>query len=136
MKELSFSFDHVAISVKDLDEAIQWYSDIFGFEQIRLFDRPDLKMKGAQLKLGTIKLEIFQPYEPNELPSYRKTLESDLQTLGTKHFALNVNDLVSAYKELKKSGVSFLGEPKIGKTSKYVFCQDPSGTLIELREDL
>jgi methylmalonyl-CoA/ethylmalonyl-CoA epimerase len=136
MKELSFSFDHVAISVKDLEEAIQWYSDVFGFEKIRLFDRPDLEMKGAQLKLGAIKLEIFQPYVAKKLPAYRKTLESDLHTLGTKHFALNVNDLESAYEELKKRSVSFLGEPNIGKTSKYVFCMDPSGILIELREDL
>ena len=90
----------------------------------------------TQLKLGDIKLELFEPYEPKELPVYRKTLKSDLHTLGTKHFALNVNDLESAYENLKKSGVSFLGEPNIGKTSKYVFCLDPSGILIELREDL
>jgi methylmalonyl-CoA/ethylmalonyl-CoA epimerase len=136
MNEFSFSFDHIAISVQDLQEAIQWYSDIFGFEKLRVFDRPDMKLKGAQLKLNNIKLEVFEPYEPAALPEYRKTLESDLHTLGTKHFALNVNDLEAAYKSLKNKGVLFSGKPTIGKTSKYVFCQDPSGILIELREDL
>ena len=136
MKEFVFTFDHIAISVKDIEQTLQWYADIFGFERVRVFDRPDLKLKGAQMKLGNCKLEIFAPYAPHDLPDYRKTLETDLQTLGTKHFALTVNDLEAAHKELQKKGVSFLNEPSIGKTSKYVFCKDPDGILIELREDL
>lgn len=132
----TFALDHIAITVSNLEKSLHWYSECFGFERVRVFDKPALQVKGATMKLGSFKFEIFAPYEPSKLPEYRKTLESDLKTLGTKHFALNSDDLESAYAYLKKKGVAFLSEPNIGKKSKYVFCQDPDGILIELRQDL
>lgn len=136
MKQAVFVFDHIALTVANLQKSMQWYSDTFGFESLRVFDKPDLKLRGGHMSLGNLKLELLAPYEPRPLPEYRKKLETDLMTVGTKHLALRVDDLNSAYEALKKKGVEFLSEPNTGKKSTHIFCRDLDGILIEIREEL
>jgi len=132
---LEFRVDHTAITVSDLDRSIRWYGN-FGFEKENQFDRKDLQLKGALLRLGGYRLELFQPYNPQAMEAYRRELKSSLQHIGPQHIALIVPDVEKAYEHLQGLGVEFAGEITTGKTARYVFCRDPDGMLVEVKQDL
>lgn len=50
MQELRM--EHFGISVTDIEESIRWYRDVFGFEVVKQFEKPDLQIKGAVMKKG------------------------------------------------------------------------------------
>lgn len=52
------NFDHVAITVKDLEESINFYEKL-GYKLQEQFD--DEEYRWATLKLGSTNLEIFEP---------------------------------------------------------------------------
>ncbi len=133
MAELpQYELEHVAISVSDIDRTIEWYGANFGFEEVARSDKPALAAKVALMRLGDRLLEIFAPYEPLPLPAGESTLRSSLQRLGTKHMALAVDDVVLASERLEANGVAIETDIVEGRTSKYLFCTDPDGILIEI----
>ena len=81
-----YEVNHIALSVRDLDRSIAWYSSVFGFQEVKRFDKSDMKI--VWLALGSFQLELFEGSV--EIPEYRKELMSDLRTRGTKHFAFGV----------------------------------------------
>ena len=127
-----YELEHVAISVSDIDRTIEWYGANFGFEEVARSDKPALGTRVALMRLGDRLLEIFAPYEPMPLPAGESTLGSSLQRLGTKHMALAVDDVVRAGERLEANGVAIETEIVEGRTSKYLFCTDPDGILIEV----
>ena len=128
----NYELEHVAISVSDLDRTVAWYGETFGFTEVGRSDKPDLGARVALLRLGDHLIEVFAPYEPLPLPEGESRLRSSLQRLGTKHMALVVDDVVAAYEQLKVRGVDLETEVVAGRTSKYFFCRDPDGILIEV----
>ena len=134
-ENLEFKVDHTCIAVSNLDRSIKWYG-IFGFEEQTRFERPDLKFKGALLKLGGYRLELFEPYEPQKLEKYRQELAESLRHVGLQHVALVVDDVEKAHKYLQSQGVEFATEMTTGKTAKYIFCRDPDGILLEIKQEL
>ncbi len=50
--------------------------------------------------------------------------------MGANHIALNVDNIESSYYTLKDNNVEFVTELL---DSKYFFCTDPDGILIEVR---
>ena len=128
----TYRLEHVAISVTDLDRTVDWYGRSFGFEEIARSDKPDLGVKVAAMRLGDRLLEIFQPYEPLPIPEGESALRTSLQRLGTKHMALAVDDIEAAAEQLRAGGAEIETDVVEGSTSKYVFCRDPDGILIEV----
>ena len=116
-----YELEHVAISVSDVDRTAEWYRTHFGFQEVAKSDKPALRVKVALLRLGDRLLEIFEPYEPLPMPEGESGLASSLQRLGTKHMALAVDDVASAYDQLKTNGVQFDTDVVEGTTSKYFF---------------
>lgn len=127
-----FRLEHAAISVSDLDRAVDWYGRAFGFQEVGRSDKPALKVRIALLRLGDNLLEVFEPYQPKPLPEGESALDSALQRLGTKHMALAVDDAAAAYDHLKAQGAAFDTAVVAGATSRYFFCRDPDGILIEV----
>ncbi len=123
--------EHFGISVRDIENSIKWYKENFGFELTREFDKPDLEITGATIKLGDIILEILQPYSPKTFTTKDNSLITLLQKLGANHFALSVGDITSVYQKLKRNKVKFVTELI---DNKMFFCQDPDDTLIEIRQ--
>ncbi|HDY89878.1 MAG TPA: VOC family protein [bacterium] len=88
------------------------------------------------MKLGNSFFEILQPYstlgdQPSSIKLKKETLETLLQKIGANHIALNVDDIESSYNKLKENNVEFVTELL---DSKYFFCTDPDGILIEVRQ--
>ncbi|MBU1623367.1 MAG: VOC family protein [Nanoarchaeota archaeon] len=136
MTEINYKPDHVALTVSDLERSMEWYQTMFGFEKQTQFDRPDLKLRGAMMRLQSFGVELFQPYEAGELPEYRREWGSDLSVTGTKHLALLVADVQRAYVSLESKGADIAGDIVTGKTAKYFVVKDPDGILVEVKEAL
>ena len=96
---------HVSISVPDLEAAIAWYGEIFGFEvQFRMAIEP-LKATGAFVKRGNLRLELWHIEGSSPVPEGRREPNTDLQTAGTKHVGFAIPDLQSFLKGLVGRGV-------------------------------
>ncbi|MCL5667175.1 MAG: VOC family protein [Patescibacteria group bacterium] len=132
---MDYQFHHIAISVSDLEKSSHWYKEMFGFEELGIFERKDLDVRFKHLKLGSLILEIFQSNNFQSLPEYRKELKDDLAVVGVKHFGIGVKDAQNAYLDLKGKGVEFTTELLTGASGmNYAFLKDPDGILIELSE--
>ena len=53
--------DHIGIVVKDADEALKVYSEMFGFEVVEEMGGPGGEFKAVLVKVGNITLEFLQP---------------------------------------------------------------------------
>lgn len=126
-------YNHIALSVKDLEKSVEFYKEVFGFVEGNRVEREDLGIKAVFLKLNqedNLRLELIQPNKPIE----NKDDSSDLSTLGLKHICFEVENIDEKYKELKSKGHE-VTEPKEGKSiKKYFFVKDPDEFIMELCE--
>jgi methylmalonyl-CoA/ethylmalonyl-CoA epimerase len=142
-----FAADHFSVSVPDLETAIAWYSDIFGFTVEARFEIDAIPAKAAFLRSPALRLELWQALGSAPVPEARREPNSDLRTCGTKHIAFSVPDLQGRLKELVKRGVDIAAvqrdpadpmqpdpDPTApGKSPAFAaFIRDPAGSLIEL----
>lgn len=128
-----FSVNHVAISVENLEESLNFYT-AFGFKKIKEYH--DESVDIVLLKLKRVILEVFFYSSHSSLPNHAKTLSEDLQTVGTKHFALGVKDIDKAREFVINLGFAsenpVIQKGRLGKN--YFFISDPSGILLEIIE--
>jgi catechol 2,3-dioxygenase-like lactoylglutathione lyase family enzyme len=117
-------FSHVAIAVRDVDEARDFYCGLFGFEEL---PRPDFG-PGMWLRVGDLQLHLLRA---DEMPT---------QGTGFPHFALHVPtaEFHATTDALRAAGVPFLGPPSarsdFGTEVWAAFITDPSGNVIELTD--
>lgn len=123
-------FEHVGMSVSDLDESIKWYGDNLGFELVSRSEKPDLNVYVALMKFGDCMFEMFQPYKPKFSKHY--SLEHSLKRIGFGHIGIAVGDIDFICGSLSLNKVEFERGISEGSTSKYFFCRDPDGNLIEI----
>ncbi len=136
--------DHTALSVPDMDKALDFYSGVLGFEVLMNFawpsgakplddlvGLPDSASKVAMLKLGDTKLEIFQYQNPEG-----KAQDPDRPVCdhGIIHLCLAVSDIRDEYTRLKQAGVRFNSEPIDMGQETCVYGRDPFGNVLELIE--
>jgi glyoxylase I family protein len=107
---------HVALNVRDVDEALEFYTQRLGFS-VR-DDRPDLGIAGAWLDVGNQQVHL---------------LEAPVADNRGQHFALHVPDLDATVAELRAAGVHVSDPSPIG-TGRQAFLSDPSGNGIELHQ--
>jgi catechol 2,3-dioxygenase-like lactoylglutathione lyase family enzyme len=133
--DIEFLIDHVAVSVSNLARSIDFYEQNFGFTCQRVFEMSNGIGKVALLKKAAFTVEMFAYSDALPLPDYRKTPDTDLKTLGVKHFALNVDDIFGASNFLKRNGVDFISEVTVGgRGLRRFFIKDPDGIGIEVTE--
>jgi catechol 2,3-dioxygenase-like lactoylglutathione lyase family enzyme len=145
-------FNHVGISIPDLDEAIVWYCDVLGFsllagpneielhqsaggEQARDVLGPNFKrMRMAHLVTPNgIGIELFQLIDPPHEPS-SGTVE--YWQGGIFHLCITHPDIEGLAKKIVERGGRQLSkiwlERPPSSQHKMVYCSDPFGTVIEL----
>ncbi|MFH0838731.1 MAG: VOC family protein [Candidatus Omnitrophota bacterium] len=131
----SLKFGHVGISVSDVKRSVAFYKKHFGLSRKEQYAHKDIGLMIALLGKDDITLELFEFKKHKALPEYRKTLDSDLRTLGVKHFSIEVSDIEGMYKRLTKAKVKVEAEIKLFDSGlKYFFIKDPDGILIEVME--
>lgn len=117
--------DHVAITVKDLQETIDFYAKL----SFKLGQRAENPTQIIQfLEAGQARLEVFAPK-----PTVTTPPELTQCDIGIKHIALKVDDIWKTYSEAKEKGVTFNSEPQFTPMGPaVVFFRDPSGILLQL----
>ncbi len=128
-------FDHVALSVTNVDESVKFYEKL-EFSLSQRWDDPHGNLSIVLMKNSNMILEMFCYKNFKALPEYRQELSSDLEVIGTKHFGLCVEDINVAAKTLSEKEICI--NPKIaqGRLGRdYFFIKDPDGVLIEIIQE-
>jgi catechol 2,3-dioxygenase-like lactoylglutathione lyase family enzyme len=107
---------HVAICVRDEDEAVGFYRDALG---LSVLPRPDFGFGGYWLDAGGQQLHL---------------MHSDSVATGSHHFAIRVDDLDAAVADLQAQGVTVNTVPHMQGAGYQAFLNDPSGNTIELNQ--
>ena len=128
--------NHVAIAVRDAEEAAKLYGAAFGAEISKAVPLPEHGVITVFVTLPNTKIEFIQPL--GEESPIAKFLERNADG-GIHHVCYEVEDIYAARDKLKAQGARVLGdgEPKIGAHDKPVLFLHPkdfTGTLIELEQ--
>ena len=121
---------HVGISVKNMEEALEWYQKNLDFELVKDDFVPPLKARICFIRNGDFEIELFEYESPKPIPEDRLTPNSDLQTVGTKHVAFEVPDMKALKEKFLANGVDIAHEVMI-EGNNVMFVRDCSGVLIE-----
>lgn len=100
-------FDHVAISISSLDEALAFYRDRLGFPIIgQLFLKDARGFTITYIKAGSAVLELFS----FDVPMQANPWSADPAILGLKYPVFEVDDTAAAAAELKAAGTIFVAD--------------------------
>jgi methylmalonyl-CoA/ethylmalonyl-CoA epimerase len=128
-------FDHVGMTVKNLDETLKFYTDILGVKKsdIQTGGRPGV-MRSATITTPGGKIEFLEFGDPKEpLLKY-----ADSKFDNIHHFAVIVDNIEEALSAIKKQGGTLIHEkPMQVPTGRKIAFVLPakSKVLIELLED-
>lgn len=125
---------HVGISVANLAESVEWYTEKLGFKLQWTKDFPPIQTKIAFLKQGDFQIELFEHHETKPLPENRRNPLTDIQVQGTKHICFQAEDLKTLYEKLEKQGVDIAMSLRRSPPGDADMCfvRDPTGNLIEI----
>jgi catechol 2,3-dioxygenase-like lactoylglutathione lyase family enzyme len=113
--------NHVGISVESMDDAIAYYTKMFGFGEAAV-----LRDDAGQLTLAFIQVSRNTFIELGRA--------SDARPAGLTHFGLEVDDLEAAAAELRRRGVE-IEDPRVGRTISFITSTtDATGVRMELSE--
>lgn len=126
---------HLGLSVSNLARSIYFYRKAFGFRCKEKYEIAAADLTICLLEKDGVCLELFKFKKYKALPQYRKKLDSDLKTLGMKHFSFGVKNIKQVYSRLKKAKVKFETNLRVFENGlRYFFIKDPDGILIEIME--
>ena len=124
--------DHIGFAVRDIDEAIAFYSAMFGVTDWQRIALPDRFMDVAFAWLGGVMLELIAP--TSDAASFAKHLRE--RGPGMHHIAYQVDDITAAPAQLKSRGAQLIDEtPQVGMHNTLVAFVHPKsmqGVLVEL----
>ncbi|MEU6407826.1 VOC family protein [Microbispora sp. NPDC046933] len=134
---MQISFDHVGITVADLDTAVRWYCAALGLQHDFSFEIAEHDFRGVVLRspLG-FRIELLQ--RAGSAPGLRAPdpLTAAL-TRGYGHMAVRVprpEDVDAVFLALLEAGATGRMAPQAAPEpgSRMAFVADPEGNLIEI----
>jgi catechol 2,3-dioxygenase-like lactoylglutathione lyase family enzyme len=133
-------FNHVGISVANLERSITFYRNLLGMHVIQEVSfegeryESILGLKGAKgriaiLRIGNLELEFFEFAHPAGRPvdPHRPVCDR-----GIAHFAVQVENLAELYARLQDAGVVFHCAPIDFGCAIATYLRDPDGNVIEM----
>ena len=128
--------DHVAIIVRNIEQALAFYRDTLGIEPREIKNVPSEQVRIAFLPMGGpegSEIELLEPTTPDS--SLTKFLEKRGE--GMHHICLEVDDIDAALREMQDKGAPVLDkEPRIAAEGRAIFLhpKGTNGVLLELLE--
>ena len=124
--------NHLGIATKGIDEALTFWSDALGLENIHTEIVEDQKVRVAMLPIGESRIELLEPTSDDSPIS--KFLEK--RGPGIHHIAVEVDDIAASLAKLKSQGMRLIDEtPRLGAEGCLVAFVHPAstnGVLLEL----
>jgi len=134
MSLVAKGLDHVAIAVKDLDQAVALYRDVLGLSLAEIEEVPEQQVKTAIFGHGAGRIELICPTAADT--GVAKFLEKRGE--GLHHICIEVADIEAAIAAMKARGAPMIDEtPKPGAGGAKVAFVHPKGAhgvLVELRQ--
>lgn len=128
--------DHVAIIVRDIEQALLFYRDTLGITPSAIKEVPTEQVRIAFLPMGGpggSEIELVQPTTSDS--SLAKFLEKRGE--GLHHICLEVDDIDAALAEMQAKGVPVLDkQPRVAAEGRAIFIHPKAanGVLLELVE--
>ena len=124
--------NHLGIATKGIDEALKFWGDALGLENVHTEVVEDQKVRVAMLPIGESRIELLEP--TSEDSPISKFLEK--RGGGIHHIAVEVEDIEASIEKLRAQGMRLIDErPRIGAEGCLVAFVHPSasnGVLLEL----
>lgn len=138
--------DHIVANVENMDEWVDFYARVFGFDETAHFDidtgRSSLMSKVVGDTDGYIRLPINEPSSEN---SQIQEFLDEFNGPGVQHVALLTSDIVATVNEMRRQGVDFLSVPdtyyeampaRVGEIQERIEDLQAAGVLVDRdRED-
>ena len=117
---------HIAVVVKDLDKAAEFYSQVFEFKKI---GREDLEIGSAiYMSDGVINMALL-----NFAGNKGNDLKDPKNAVGANHFGFQVDDLADTQRRIEAAGGKFffdLGDERAGNFERKF--KDPDGVIFDI----
>ena len=137
----SWKFDHIGVVVRDLDQAIAHYRSL-GFGAFsanpsevatdrKVYGKPaNIKLKGAETQLGTIRFEMLQPVEGESVQKEFLAKKGE----GINHIGFVVDELDQEVAKLEAKGFPVVSSGKIPPHGAFAYVDTSKigGVFIEL----
>jgi catechol 2,3-dioxygenase-like lactoylglutathione lyase family enzyme len=133
---------HPALAVPDVQQALDFYCGVLGFEPVMSADIPsgiapmnqafgidDAGCKVRMIKKGNSCIELFE-FNREEAGDPKRPVNR----IGITHFALASDDIEKDYEHLAANGVAFNTPLFGGAPARFAYGRDPFGNVIELLE--
>jgi catechol 2,3-dioxygenase-like lactoylglutathione lyase family enzyme len=131
---IAFRYDHVGLSVSDLDAQQRFYRNAFGLvDEVGRSEFPQAQIRTVILR-GRNGLQIELIERTDSQPRRFADAYEGAATQGFFHWALAVDRLEHAYASVLQAGAEPVSPP--GDASRpgvrFAYVKDPEGNLIEL----
>ncbi len=124
--------NHLGIATRGIAEALVFWEDALGLENVHTEVVEDQKVRVAMLPIGESRVELLEP--TSEDSPITKFLEK--RGGGIHHIAVEVEDIHASLKRLKEKGFQLIDEaPRVGAENCLVAFVHPKasgGVLLEL----
>lgn len=147
-KTVKHRLAHICVLVKDIDQAIEHYTNILGAVSPKLLEKKVAKQEsfaGKDRYLTTFfpaagdacDIQLIQPLNP-ESPLYKRL---EQRGEGVHHIAFTSSHLEDTFQQLKEKGVSMHGDEFIQDVDKpgirwgWILPKYAHGVLIEVMDD-
>ncbi|MCB2060996.1 MAG: VOC family protein [Novosphingobium sp.] len=140
---MTLKFNHVGISVSDIERSIDFYRELLGMEQLcevfpfggeqfsEIMDIPGVEGRMCMIGKGSLQLELFEFSNPKPADKNPEYLVSDR---GYSHFGVEVDDIDATYEKLRAANVRIHSPVKtfMGGGMRAAYCRDSDGNVFEL----
>jgi catechol 2,3-dioxygenase-like lactoylglutathione lyase family enzyme len=146
------SFSHVGITVRDFNEFVRFYWDVFKCPLVGVSDTPPERVRtffgvdpstspGASApapscKIGWIRVPGGGVLEIFEFNPQQPFAQGPWNRVGLTHFSLNVRNIHKWHDYLRRKGVTIVSEPSKSPNGGqwFFFVRDCDGNLIEMMD--
>ena len=148
--QTGLNLSHIGITVDDLDAALEWYAEVFGFQTTvpptaSSLDTPDAELMRAVFgpRFGALRyavvstgsgvfLELFESQDP---PTERAPEPAEFWRTGPWHIAVDCPDIEGLVATIESKGgraLTAINPLAPGAPFRICMCLDPFGVTVEI----
>ncbi|MBW1659369.1 MAG: methylmalonyl-CoA epimerase [Deltaproteobacteria bacterium] len=128
--------DHIAVAVKDVEKAAEFYEKVLGLELGGIEEVEGMDVKVGFIPIGDTRIELVQPLDPKS--GVAKFIEKRGE--GIHHICYEVDNVKEALETYKERGAILIDEtPRKGAHNSlvgFIHPKSTGGVLTELTEHL